>query len=500
MRFSPLVTTTAGAKINRADVGLRSERGPVLLAVMLGTALVAIDSTILATAVPAIVDDLGGFTQFPWLFSVYLLGQAVSTPVYSKLADQYGRKPLMLLGVGLFVLGSLLCGLAWGMLSLIVFRAVQGLGAGAVQPIGMTIIGDLYSVEERARVQGYIASVWAISSVVGPTLGGVFADYLSWRGIFFVNLPLGAVAAIALVRGFDERVERRRHRIDVAGSTLLTVGGVALLLALLEGGVHWAWGSGASLGLFALAAVSLLAFVAVERRAAEPVLPLWVFGHRVLGSAMLGSVVVGVLMLGLSSYVPLYAQQVLGHGALVSGLALAALTLGWPIAASNSGRLYLTVGFRATMGLGAAIGIAGTALLLLIGPGSSLWMVALPCFVMGLGFGLVASPSVIAAQAAVDWSNRAVATGTTMFARSVGSAVGVAAFGLVVNRVVTDRLGGAAPSLEQLSPAVLHPAIHAVFAASVLVAVGLVAAALLMPRHDREPAAPARADAVPMEA
>ena len=193
-RLPPDVTATPA--ISRADVGLRSERGPILLAVMLSVGLVAIDATILATAVPAVVGDLGGFTQFPWLFSVYLLTQAVSVPLYSKLADQYGRKPMMLVGVGIFLGGSLLCGLAWSMTSLIAFRAVQGIGAGAVQPIGMTIVGDIYSIEERAKVQGYLAGVWALASVVGPTLGGVFSDYLSWRWIFFVNLPIGAAALL----------------------------------------------------------------------------------------------------------------------------------------------------------------------------------------------------------------------------------------------------------------------------------------------------------------
>ena len=193
-RVGSSVTAPTQARITRASVGLRSERGPVLLAVMLSTGLVAIDATILAAAVPAVVRDLGGLSQFPWLFSVYLLAQAVSMPIYGKVADVVGRKPVMLLGVGLFVLGSLLCGLAWSMGSLVAFRLLQGLGAGAVQPIGMTIIGDIYSVAERATVQGYLAAVWAISSLVGPTLGGIFADYLSWRWIFFVNLPLGAVA------------------------------------------------------------------------------------------------------------------------------------------------------------------------------------------------------------------------------------------------------------------------------------------------------------------
>src|SRR5688500_8067981 len=233
-----LLSVTSTPPISRADVGLRSERGPVLLAVMLSVGLVAIDATVLATAVPAVVEDLGGFTQFPWLFSVYLLTQAVTVPLYSKLADQYGRKPMMLTGLGIFLLGSLLCGLAWNMASLIAFRAVQGIGAGAVQPIGMTIVGGIYSIQERAKVQGYLAGVWALSAVIGPTLGGLFSDYMSWRWIFFVNLPIGAAALWVFWRRFEERVEREPHRLDVLGAVLLTGGGVTLLLGLLEGGVR----------------------------------------------------------------------------------------------------------------------------------------------------------------------------------------------------------------------------------------------------------------------
>ncbi len=477
-------------EISRSSVGLRSERGPILLAVMLGTGLVAIDSTILATAVPAIVDDLGGFTQFPWLFSVYLLTQAVSVPIYAKLADQYGRKPVMLVGVGVFVLGSLLCGLAWGMTSLIAFRALQGLGAGAVQPMGMTIIGDIYSVAERAKVQGYLASVWAASAVIGPTLGGVFSDYLSWRWIFFVNLPLGLAAGVMLWRRFEERVEHQRHRIDYAGSALLAGGGLVLLLALLEGGVRWDWASTTSVSLFVLAAVLLVGFAAVERRAAEPVLPSWVFRSRPVCAAMLASLVVGVLIIGLSSYVPLFAQSVLGHGAVASGLALAAMTLGWPLAASNSGRLYLSVGFRATMLIGGAVAFVGTVLLLTVDADSSIWHLAGPCFVMGLGFGLVGSPSIVAAQSSVTWQRRGVATGTAMFARSVGSAVGVAVFGAIANGVVASRLGRGVPVLDDLTPEVLEPAIHAVFVASAVVAVVLLGVGLVMPREVNEPGAP----------
>lgn len=454
----------------------------MLLGVMLSIGLVAIDSTILATAVPAVVDDLGGFTQFPWLFSVYLLAQAVTVPIYAKLADQFGRKPVMLVGIGLFLLGSLLCGLAWSMGSLIAFRAVQGLGAGAVQPMGMTIVGDIYSMAERATVQGYLASVWAISSVVGPTLGGVFADYLSWRWIFFVNIPLGLAAATMIWRRFDERVERSRHRIDYAGAVLLAGGGVLLLLGLLEGGVRWDWASPASVAIFVVAAVLLVGFVLVERRAAEPVLPLWVFGHRVLLAAMLASLVVGILMMGLTTYVPLYAQNVLGHGAVVAGFALAGMTLGWPVAASTSGRIYLARGFRFTLLLGSGAAVVGGALLTLVGAGSSIWLLGAASFVLGLGFGYVASPSIVAAQSSVTWQHRGVATGATMFARSVGSAIGVAVFGAIANAVVADRIGDGTPRLEDLGPGVLDPAIHAVFLVSVAVSVLLVLVAVLMPR------------------
>src|SRR4051812_38308890 len=243
--------TADTAPAARSAVGLRSERGPVLIALMLSTSLVAIDSTILATAVPSVVDDLGGLSQFPWLFSLYLLAQAVSVPIYGKLADQMGRKPMMLAGVSLFVAGSLLCGAAWNLPSLIVFRAVQGLGAGAIIPMSQTILGDLYSVAERARVTGYLASVWGASAVIGPTLGGLFSDYASWRWIFFVNIPLGALALWLLGRGFHEKVVRSRHTIDYAGSAALAGGCSLLILALLEGGVAWPWFSPASIAVFA---------------------------------------------------------------------------------------------------------------------------------------------------------------------------------------------------------------------------------------------------------
>ncbi|HYP44676.1 MAG TPA: MDR family MFS transporter [Propionibacteriaceae bacterium] len=474
----------AQQEITRSDVGLRSERGPVLLSIMLSMSLVAIDATILATAVPSIVDDLGGFAHFPWLFSIYLLAQAVSVPIYGKLSDQFGRKPVMLFGIAAFLVGSVLCGFAWSMTALIAARAIQGLGAGAVQPTAMTMVGDLYSLSERARVQGYVASVWAVSSVVGPTLGGVFADYLSWRWIFFINIPLGGAAAWVLIRRFSEDVEKKKHHIDFAGVALLAVGSSLVILGLLEGGILWAWSSLTSIAILSGGALVLVAFVFIERRAVEPILPGWIFRRRVLNSTNVASLCVGVMLMGLTSYIPLYVQGVLGTSALVAGFALAALTLGWPLAASYSGHIYLRIGFRNTALIGSVVVLGGSALLLLLAPGSSVWLVAASCFLTGVGFGLVASPILVAAQATVDWQDRGVVTGTNMFARSMGSALGIAVFGAIANASLSARLGGHGSTTASSVPAgALAPALHEVFVGAALVAVVLLVVVAFIPRR-----------------
>jgi EmrB/QacA subfamily drug resistance transporter len=476
---------------------------------MLTTGLVALDSTIIATAVPSVVGDLGGFAQFPWLFSIYLLTQAVTVPLYGKFSDVVGRKPVMFFGIAVFLLGSVLCGLAWSMPALIISRAIQGMGAGAVQPVTMTVVGDLYTVEERARVQGYVASVWGIASVLGPTLGGLFSQYLSWRWIFFVNLPLGAVAAWMLARHFTERVTRRSHHIDYVGAALLTAGCSLIILGLLEGGVAWPWASPQSLLTLVGGVVILGAFVLVERRAAEPVLPLWVFRHRVLTGGSLSALCVGALVLGLSSYVPTYAEGVLGTGALVAGFTLAALTLGWPISATLSGRVYLRIGFRDTALIGSVVVVAGSVLCVLLTGHALIWAVAGACFVVGVGLGLTASPALVAAQSVVGWERRGVVTGTNMFSRSLGSAVGVAVFGAIANYTLADRfahppaaLAGRLPkgvdatnlvlagNGDARDPAVtayvrtaLFDATHHVFLALMTVALLGVAVLLLMPRR-----------------
>jgi EmrB/QacA subfamily drug resistance transporter len=492
-----------------AGVGFRSERGPVLAALMLSTGLVALDSTILATAVPSIVRDLGGFSQFPWLFSIYLLTQAVTVPLYGKFADVVGRKPVMYFGIATFLLGSVLCGFAWSMPALIAFRALQGVGAGAVQPMSMTIAGDLYTVEERAKVQGYIASVWGISSVLGPALGGVFSEYASWRWIFFVNVPLGIVATLVLARRFHEQArERKRHKIDYPGAALLIGGCSLLILGLLEGGVGWAWLSTPSLVVFVVSAVLLIGFVFAELRSAEPILPFWVFRHRVLTGGSLCAFAIGALTLGLSSYVPTFVQGVLGTGALVAGFALAALTVGWPLAGAFAGRVYMRIGFRDTALIGSGIVVVGSVLCALLPEDVSVWLTAAVCFVIGLGFGLTASPTLVAAQSVVGWERRGVVTGTNMFFRSMGSAVGVAVLGAIANGTLANRfahppaavrgadfsgvdatslvLGGQAPpsgpGVDAFIRDALYAASHHVFVSLIVVAVLGGLAVAVMPR------------------
>lgn len=467
----PEVTTS----VDRASIGLRSERGPVLGALMLATGLIAIDATILATAVPSIVRDLGSYQQFPWLFSVYLLAQAVSVPIYSRFADTVGRKPIILLGIGLFLLGSILCGFAWSMPALIAFRVVQGLGAGAVAPMSMTIVGDIYTVAERAKVQGYIASVWAVSSVVGPALGGVFAQLDAWRWIFWVNIPLCLLAGWMLLRRYREEKQTTTHRIDYGGAVLLTVGLTGLILGLLEGGNAWAWISVQSLLCFGVGVVALALFVVVERRAAEPIVDLALVSRRLILATTLVSLGVGALMIGVTSFAPAYLEGSLGIAPLLSGLAVAALTLGWPIAAANVGRLYLRIGFRRTTLIGMSIATVASAVLAAVASWPDPVVIAVVAFVLGFGLGWTAAPTLIAAQSSVGWGERGAVTGMNAFARSAGSAVGVAVFGAISNAVIA---GGAGPD----DPGTIVQASFWVFVAVAVTAALTLLAAAFMPK------------------
>lgn len=464
-----------------ARVGLRTERGPVLLALMLATSLVAMDATILATAASTIAGEFDAFARVPWLFSGYTLAQAVTVPVYGRLADVLGRKRLMMLGIGLFLTGSVLCALAPTMTVLIASRVVQGLGAGSIMPMSMTIASDIFTLAERAKAQGYLSSVWAIASVAGPTLGGVFSQFLTWRWIFWINVPLALAAALMILRRFREPARQGdREPVDAVGAVLLTAGSALVVLGLLQGGT---WGLAPTAGAIASGIVLLGLFVWRARRVRYPILDLRVLGRRIIWATTVVSFMVGVIVLGLSTYVPIYAQGVLGATPLVAGFALAALSVGWPLTSTYSGRVYLRIGFRYTSLVGAALVSAGAALALLLGTGTPIWQVGITCFVIGAGMGLSATPTLIAAQSSVAWAQRGAVTGTNVFSRSLGSAVGVAVFGAVVNAVTSTGADG------MPGGAALAAGVHLVFWCTLGVALLLTLAVLFMPR-DRHVAAP----------
>ena len=318
----------------------------ILAALMLTMMLAAMDITIVSTAIPQIVSDLGGFALFSWVFSIYLLAQTVTIPVYGKLADTLGRKPVLVAGALIFLAGSAASALAWNMVALIVFRGLQGLGAGSIMATVNTLAGDLYSARERGRVQGWLSSVWGIAAIAGPLLGGALAEYVSWRWIFLINLPIGALSMTLIGIFLHESFERRQPRIDYAGSILVLVAVGLLIFGLLQGGQAWPWVSRPSVIVFALAALCLVVLARVERHAAEPVIPGWLWRRRVLAGSNLATAGLGIAMMSPDAYLPTFSQSVQGLGAIAAGFVLASMSLGWPTASTLSGRLYMRIGFR----------------------------------------------------------------------------------------------------------------------------------------------------------
>ena len=478
---------------------LTTHRTLVLAAVMAANFMIAIEATIVSTAMPQIVGQLGGLPLYSWVFSAFLLTQTATTVVFGKLADLAGRKTVMLVGIAIFLFGSILCGLAWSMPSLIVFRLVQGVGAGAVQPTAMTIVGDLYAAHERAKIQGWLASVWAVSAILGPLAGGLIIQHFSWAWIFWMNLPIGALAAAGFWAYLHEKRARGRGKIDHLSAAFFTVAIAAImadLTALSTSGEL-------EIGLTTLVAVvAVVLFVFQERRSPEPMISLDLWGRRPIAAANIASLLSGMVMIGLTTFLPVFVQGVMQKSPLVGGFALSAMVLGWPIGSTVGVRSGLKrFGVRAVLRAGGVLMPLGALVFIVLDQESSPLAAGLGSFVVGLGMGVTSAASIILIQEIVGWSERGSVTASYLFARSLGSTFGATVFGAVLNfgllrsghgGVSSDQLrqllergseGGGDPGLR----AALEHSLHLTFVS--MLAIALIAAATLfmVPKVDFAP-------------
>lgn len=418
----------------------------VLAGLMTAMLLAALDQTIVATALPTIVGELGGLTQLSWVVTAYLLASTVSVPLYGKISDLYGRKRLFQVSIVVFVVGSVASGLAQSMGQLISFRAVQGVGAGGLLALTYAIIGDIVSPRQRGRYIGYISAVWALSSVAGPLVGGLLVDSFSWRWMFFINVPLGGIALAVTQRNFRMPFVRRSHRIDYVGGALLSAAIIALLLVTLWGGRAFPWTSGVILGLAIVGVGSLLAFVLVERRAVEPILPLELFSDPVFRVAGALAFLVGAAMVGSIIFIPLFLQVVSGMSATSSGIILLPLVGASVTGVISSGRLTARWGrYKVFPVTGTALMIAGMALMSTMDAATTRGRASLYMVVIGLGVGLVVPVLMLAVQNSVPTRHLGTATSSTQLLRSLGGTVGVAMFGALLNARVVGELAGNIP-------------------------------------------------------
>jgi EmrB/QacA subfamily drug resistance transporter len=439
-------------------------------AMMLATLLAALDQTIVATALPEIADDLQGFEDLSWVVTAYLLSTTVTVPLYGKLSDLYGRRRLFVVSISIFLGGSALCGLAQSMGQLIAFRALQGIGAGGLIPLSQAAIADLFSPRERGRYQGYMGAVWATAAVAGPLLGGTLTDSASWRWIFLINLPLGALALVVVIRTMKITHVPREHSIDYGGALALSVGVTAVLLAAAWGGSSYAWGSPEVLTAAAVGVLGLAAFGVLERRVKEPLLPLGLFRSRTFAVSTSAALLIGGVLFGITIYVPVFIQRVLGASATSSGVVLIPLSFGWVLASMTSGQIIARTGrYKAFPVIGSLLVLAGCVLLALLDADSSRIVVTLDLTVVGLGMGTMFQTFVIATQNRVPVSELGVATAAVQFFRSMGGSLAVAGLGALL----TARLAGG-----------LDHATHAVFVAMVPMAALIVVLAVLLPEHE----------------
>ena len=438
-----------------------------LLLVML---LASLDQTIVSTALPTIVGELGGLEHFSWIVTAYMLATTIVTPLYGKLGDLFGRKIVLQGAIALFLIGSALCGLAQSMTGLIVFRAVQGLGGGGLMVTTMAVVGDIFSPRERGRYQGVFGGIFGFSTVLGPLIGGYFVEHLNWRWIFYINLPLGILSLGVIAWAFSAPTDRRQPKIDVAGAVLMAVGLTALVLLTSLGGHTFAWGSAEIIALVVATIAAFVGFVLVERCAAEPILPLSLFRNRIFVTACAVGFVVGLAMFGSVTYMPIYLQVVKAVSPSAAGLQLTPMMGGVLLTSIATGQIISRLGrYRIFPIAGTAVMTLGLFLLSTLGVESSIWAACAYMLVLGLGLGMVMQVLVLAAQNAVDYRDLGVATsGTTLF-RSTGGSLGVSLFGAIFANSLASGLAARFPGTELPSSgapgalAALPPAIHSAY-------------------------------------
>lgn len=475
---------------------------------LVATFLVAIDVTVVSTAMPKIVSDLSGLKLISWVFAIYTLTTSVTTPIYGKLADLFGRKVIFIIGVILFVAGSMLSGAAHSMTQLIWFRAFQGIGAGAVMPVTFTIIGDLYPGEQRAKMSGIFSSIWGIAGLLGPLVGGFFVDHVSWRWIFYINLPVGLVSLLLITIFFHETLgEKKAHKIDYLGAISFIIGISSLLYALLNGGPgqKYAWNSGPIYGFFAVAIIFLLLFGYLENRVKEPMLPPTLFKIPAILVSNLSSFIASGVLIGVNVYLPMWIQTILGHSATSSGLTLMPLSFAWPLGATFAGRYMYKIGSKFTAVIGGILVAVGSTWLLAVGLHSPYWYFVGLMIVIGLGMGYSMTPTTVLVQAAVGWQMRGAATASNTFMRSIGQTVAVAVFGTIFNNTIINygsklargnAMGGNlsnminSGNLSKLPAPVLTiiretlaQALHNVFILVFILGLAVVAVTLFLPAH-----------------
>ncbi len=428
-------------------VNQTSNRPLVIASVMTTMTMIAIESTIVATAMPQIVADLGGLQLYSWVFSSFLLAQTAMTVVFGNLADVYGRKPVMYVGIGIFLFGSLFAGFAWSMPSMIICRLIQGVGAGAMQPVAMTIVADLYPARERGKVQGYLASVWAVAAVLGPLLGGFIIRSTSWAWIFWINIPVGIAAAAGFLLFLRESPQHQRRATDVWGAASFTVAVTSLLIALTEVGNDHLMRLAAAMALFGIAT---LIFWMVERRVTHPMVSFALWSHRPIAATNGVAILASMSLIGLTTFLPIYVQLVMQRSPTTAGLALTTMLVGWPAGATLSSRLFHRFALRHLLVVGALLEPLGALVFVVMQPDTSPFIPAMGSLVMGFGMGLISVPSLVLIQEVVDWTQRGSVTASNIFSRNLGSTLGATLLGAVLNHSLSASGTKAPVTSDQL--------------------------------------------------